>query len=369
MLVAAMGIAVVMAFFAYIARLSDITHDAFHEMALVREFLQTGHFPIGDVFAFTPTLHPVVHHEWGTGVILYWAAGSNPLGLNGMAILKMLLVLAMGLALYRVARNYGAHPIMIFICAPILFPLLWVGFATLRAQMFTLLFMLLQMLLLQSDWNGKKRWLVGWTVLYVVWLNMHAGFVVGIAMLFLHVLERWLVATQFDRTWNGIRIAYGQLWHHFLLLPILSIGIMVNPWGLAYAPYLLRAIAMPRPTMIEWQPLWMTHDSATAMAAFGLSVFVLGYVAKNRKWTRLRGWLFCCIAAYMAVKHLRHGSLYAVVWMATVPGWLTPTAFGRATIAMIVSHRRIALRSASAVILVCSVFIYWHPLWNDFQVI
>ncbi|MEQ1828964.1 MAG: hypothetical protein ABL921_23580 [Pirellula sp.] len=359
-----MGIAILMAFFAYIARLSDVTHDAFHEMALIRAFAETGQFPLNDVFAFTPTVEPTVHHEWGTGLVLYWVAGASPLGLDGMAILRMILVIAIAALAYRVARNNGSHPILIFLCAPILFPLLWVGFATLRAQLFTLLFLLLQMLLLQSDWQGKRAWVATWALLYVVWLNMHAGFVVGVAMLVLHVGERWLTEIWLAPNRLGVRAAYDKLWHHWILLPIIVLGLLVNPWGLAYAPYLLRAILMPRPTMLEWQPLWMTHDSFTSLAAFALSVLGLGYVAKNRQWTRLRGWLFCCIAAYMAMKHIRHGSIYALVWMTLMPGWLTPTAFGRSAIAAITNFRTIAIRTAGAIAVACSVFLYFHPLWK-----
>ena len=362
--VAVLAASLLIAFFAYIARLSDITHDAFHEMALVRVFAESGIFPTRDVFAFTPTIQPAVHHEWGTGLVLYWCAGISPLGLDGMAILRILIVLAIAAALYRCARNGGAHPLLIVACAPILFPLLWVGFGTIRAQLFTLLFILLQILMQQSDWYGRKRWVIAWSVLYVVWLNMHAGFVVGVGLMFFHVVERWL--NELGEEWSiaSLQNAYFKLWHHLLLPPILVIGLQFNPWGLLYGPYVLRAITMPRPTILEWQRLWMTHDNVTSMAAYGLSILALGYIAKNRRWSRLRGWLFCCVAAYMALKHLRHGSIYAVVWMAYMPGWLTPTAFGRRAIETLVSCRTIAIRFASVVSIACLAFILCHPIWK-----
>jgi len=362
--IAVLAAALLIAFFAYIARLSDITHDAFHEMALVRVYAQSGTFPLRDVFAFTPTIQPAVHHEWGTGLVLYWCAGISPLGLDGMAVLRILIVLAIAAALYRCARNGGAHPLLIVVCAPILFPLLWVGFGTIRAQIFTLLFILLQILMQQSDWHGRKSWVIAWSLLYVVWLNMHAGFVVGVGLMFFHVVERWL--NELGEEWSiaSFQNAYFKLWHHLLLPPILVIGLQINPWGLQYGPYLLRAITMPRPTMLEWQPLWMTHDNVTSLAAFGLSVLALGYIAKNRRWSRLRGWLFCCVAAYMAFKHLRHGSIYAMVWMAYMPGWLTPTAFGRTAIATLVNCRTFAIRCASVVSIACVAFILWHPIWK-----
>ena len=362
--IAILAVSVVVAFLAYIARLSDITHDAFHEMALVRVFAESGTFPISDVFAFTPTVNPAVHHEWGTGLVLYWCAGISPLGMDGLAVLRIVLVLAIATALYRVARNSGSHPLLICVCAPILFPLLWVGFATIRAQIFTLLFTLLQILLQQSDWQGRKTWVVAWAVLYVVWLNMHAGFVVGVALMFLHVVERWLTELGGEWTIESARKACFKLWHHLLLPPILAVGLQINPWGSLYGPYLLRAIVMERPTILEWQPLWMTHDSTTALAAFSLSILALGYVAKNRRWSRLRGWLFCCIAAYMALKHLRHGSIYALVWMAYMPGWLTPTAFGRSVISSFMNCRTIAIRGAVLTALACIGFILWYPIWK-----
>ena len=361
---AILACAILFGFLAYIARVSDVTHDAFHEMALVRVLAEGGTFPRGDVFAFTPTVYPAVHHEWGTGLVLYWCAGIGPLGLDGMAILRILLVLAVAAALYRCARNGGAHPLLICSCAPILFPLLWVGFGTIRAQLFTLLFLMLQILLQQSDWQGRRYWVIAWSFMYVIWLNMHAGFLVGVGMLFFHISERWLTEIGDDWSIASLSKAYFKLWHHLLLPPVLAMGLQINPWGFLYGPYLLRAIAMPRPTILEWQPLWMTHDSTTAIAAFALSVFAMGYVAKNRRWSRLRGWLFCCVAAYMALKHLRHGSLYAIVWMAYMPGWLTPTAFGRTAIATLVNCRTNVIRGAALVSVACIGFILWHPIWK-----
>ncbi len=362
--VAILAASLVLAFFAYIARLSDVTHDAFHEMALIKVLFESGQFPLGDVFAFTPTIYPAVHHEWGTGLVLYWCAAISPLGMNGMAILKVTVVLSIAATLYRVARNGGAHPLLFCICAPILFPLLWVGFATVRAQLFTLLFILLQILLQQSDWQGRRKWVAPWALLYVIWLNMHAGFVVGVAMMFLHVLERWLSELGDNWSWAGLQKAYFKLWHHLFLPPILIVGLQINPWGLLYGPYLLRAITMPRPTILEWQPLWMTHDSTTALIAFAVSIVAVGYVAKNRRWARLRGWCFCCLAAYMALKHLRHGSIYAIVWMAYMPGWLTPTAFGRTAICSLTRCRTQAIGGASALAIGSLCYLAWYPFWN-----
>ena len=345
-------------FVAYIARMHAITHDVFHEMALARVWLETGDFPRNDVFAYTPTVSPTVHHEWGTGLLLYWSSAASPLGLDGLMALKFSLVAALGLLLYRVARGGGANPILIALMLPIVLPLLWVGFATLRAQLFTLVALASQMLMLQSDWRGRRAWVFLWIPMYLVWLNLHAGFVVGLGMMGFHTVERMVDA------WHRRQSVFFQIWHLAALVPAVFLGLLCNPWGWDYAPYLIHAITMQRPTILEWKPLWFTYDPLTTLIAFSITVVMLGYVAKNRRWSRLRGWLFCGLAAYMTLKHIRHGSLYAVVWLAYMPGWLTPTPLGKSLIAWVEQQRHSVFRVSRYLALACSLFAIWNTFWH-----
>src|SRR5512137_416 len=48
--------------------------DMWHEIALIRESVRAGHLLTEDVFAYTPTIHPMVDHEWGAGMLLYLIA-------------------------------------------------------------------------------------------------------------------------------------------------------------------------------------------------------------------------------------------------------------------------------------------------------
>jgi hypothetical protein len=346
-------------FIAYIARMNAVTHDVFHEMALAREWLQSGSFPVEDRFAYTPTVSPAVHHEWGTGLLLYIAGPQSPLGLHGITALKFGLLAALGVLVYRVSRNAGAHPLLAIPLLVVVMPMLWVGFATLRAQLFTLVALAAQMLMLQSDWRGGRRWVVGWIPMYLVWLNVHAGFVVGLGMLGFHLVERIIDAIYRKQP------LIQRTWHLFALGPVMASGLFCNPWGWDYIPYLYSAITMDRPTILEWKPLWNTHDAPTTLFVFAVSVVMLGYVAKVRRWSRLRGWLFCALAAYMALKHIRHGSIYAVVWLACVPAWLTPTPLGKSLIAWLTSCRMPAIRISQALIVSCSVFAIWQGCWRS----
>ena len=368
-------VAVAIAFLAYVVRLSDVTHDAFHEMVLARVMHTTQEFPREDVFAFTKTISPVVHHEWGTGLILYWVAERSLLGLDGMAWLRLILIAAFLVMIYRLARNHGAHPYLVAACAPVVFPLIWVGFGNLRAQLFTLVFLTAQMLMLQSDMRGRRFWIVPWFAMYVAWLNMHAGFVVGIGFMVFHIAERWLGLLCWDEQgrWDLERCRSREVWreaigkygHHVLVILLFFWGLGFNPWGWEYGPYLWRAIRMPRPTIVEWQPLWATYQPSITLLAFAISVILLGYVIKARRWPRLTGWLFCALAAFMTLKHIRHGSLYGTVWLALMPGWLTPTPLGRIIIAHLQSSRRVAIAAATLVTIACGAFSWVHSPWHS----
>lgn len=363
-------------FLAYITRLSDISHDLFHEMALARAWLTTGHFPVNDVFAYTPTVSPAVHHEWATGLVGYLISAVNPLGVIGLTVFKLLLVVGLGITLYRVARNNGANPIVFAVITPLVFPLAWIGFATIRAQMFTLAALALTMLALQSDWRGRRVWVLGWSVLYVAWLNLHAGFVVGVGMVAFHALERVVdsVAVQYANYKKQPTSATGFLaitlyqtflktWHLILLIPMMALGALINPWTWEYIPYLVRAISMPRPMIIEWRPLWYAYDTWCTLFVFSTAVFMMGYVAVHRDWRRLRGWVFCAIAAYMALKHMRHGSLFAIVWIAYMPGWLTHTPLGKLIINFVQSTRTYSIELSKILIGVYGAFVLAYPIW------
>jgi hypothetical protein len=75
------------AFIGAISKLTFVDIDLFHEMALYREVLNRGSIPRNDVFSYIPTLNPVVHHEWGTGAILYWVTVKTGFAATGLMIL------------------------------------------------------------------------------------------------------------------------------------------------------------------------------------------------------------------------------------------------------------------------------------------
>jgi hypothetical protein len=282
--------------------------DLFHEMALARAVLSEGSIPREDHFAYTPTVSPSVHHEWGMGMVLYAATLLG--GTAGVVALKYLLgfgVVALSMAAAR--TNGAGWEITLFMTA-LMIPMADIGFTNVRAQFFSMLFLATLLLLLARDRHGGRRWIIPWLVAYVLWLNLHAGFIVGLILLGCHWVERWLA----ERRLGGHLLIGGGL--------MLAL-VLVNPYGVSYPRYLSRALLMERPQIMEWQPIWASPPHLTL---FLLSL-LFAVLALRRGISALPGWLVVLVFAGAAIRHVRHLSLYAVVWMAYVPAWLEPTSF------------------------------------------
>lgn len=299
-------------FLAHLSGLTFVDPDLFHEMALAREFLQLGHMPLEDRFAYTPTVNPSVHHEWGTGLVLYLVA--TTLGATGLMVLKYLLTFAVVAGCWCVARRRGASfPTLAILCAvPIVGGCM--GFTTIRAQLFTMACLIAMLVGLDEDRAGRRRWLLWFVPLFVVWLNLHAGFVVGAGLIGVHAVEQCL-RKQPSR-------------HLFALCGLLAALVIVNPYGWLYYPYLAHGLLLPRPMIIEWRPLWQA-EPITLFYVYLFSVLVALYAVAQIGWRRAAGVLVLLVSAYAAAKHTRHLSIYFVVWLAYVPGWLQETRLGR----------------------------------------
>ncbi len=347
-------------FLAMVCRLNEVTHDAFHEMALFREYWTTGLFPIQDHFAYTPTVDPVVHHEWGTGAVLYFVTTMTGLGLTGMTVLKFALMGGLWSMLYRVARLRGVHPYLFAAFSLTVFPVMWVGMATVRATLFTLLFLSIQLWMQEVDRRGGRWWMVAWWCMLVVWLNMHAGFLVGVGLLGIYTGERWLSELARSRSlWRATQCVQHLIW----LAPFIGLATLINPYGSRYLPYLLHAVRMPRPLIAEWGPLWTTHDPVMTVALFALSIGLIIIALRRQplmQWIGVAGLVVC---ALLSLKHLRHGPIYAVLWIAYVPAWLSHTELGREVVRWIHAQRTYTKYLAQGVAALAIGWCCMHQFW------
>ena len=285
--------------------------DVWHQMALTRAALAAGRLPTRDLFAYTPTVQPLVHHEWGSGAILY--AVGRFAGLPGLQILRLALAgVVVGFAI-ATARRRGASVGTMILLGPLAAMMGWIGLTAVRAQLYTLAFLAALLWSLERDRQGVRISPWRWIPVFVVWANLHAGFVVGLVFLVVHAVEQW---------------ARGRPIRHLVILVTAgTLAAALNPYGPSYYAYLWYGLRLPRPLITEWRPLWEASGIGIGIVAVALALAL--YALARCGLSAFPGWPLLLLAAYGAVRHERHVSILAVVWAAYVPAALSGTPLGR----------------------------------------
>jgi hypothetical protein len=325
---------------------SVLDPDMFHQMALIREALAIGRLPLADPFAFTPTVEPMVHHEWGMGAVLYFV--STRFGGLGLALLRDLLALGIAIGCVLCARRRGASNQVLWATLPLAIMLAWIGSTTVRAQMVTLLFLAWLLLLIELDRAGRRWWIAPWLVMYVLWVNLHAGFVVGAIALGLYAIEQVMRRRPFAHL-----LAVGSA---------MAVLIAVNPYGLDYYSYLWHGLRMQRPLITEWQPITKAWWPIVMM--YGFSLLLIAYGLYRRGPRHALEMLFVLAAAYAAARHQRHLSIYAVAWACHVPALLQGTPLALPLMRGLDPARRAVAPIAAAALVFCVAVTLYQKPWR-----
>src|SRR5688572_18210667 len=139
------------------------------------DLLETWSFSTVDPYSFTQDI-PWINHSWLPQVML--AAAYQAGGATGIVALKVLLV---GAILWLVAGAFkgsapliaeGAVAMVLMTALPI--------FATARAQLWTFLGMVVLCRMIVS---ANTRTMVWAPLLFIVWVNSHVGWVIGLALM------------------------------------------------------------------------------------------------------------------------------------------------------------------------------------------
>ncbi len=290
---ALLGLSVIF-FLAAIAPLNTLDHDLFHEMATFRECLRHGKILLTDSFAYTPTVYPVVHHELGSGAIFFGIV--NVLGFGGLMLLRMALVAAILICVGLRTRLAGANWVTVSALSVIATPMALIGFGTVRAQLFTIFFVALELLILYPNGSEPTRNTSSvpplfFPVIWLFWLNLHAGFVAGAGIYAAYGIEAVIRRQKGHWRWLCVGLAMAAL-------------VFVNPFGAEYPRYVLRAIAMARPTISEWRPIWQVETDF--QAPYLASLLILFYALARNGLARSHGVLPVLMCAMAATLHLRH---------------------------------------------------------------
>ena len=302
------AVALTYALLASLRTVSD--YDIFWQMATGRWVLQHHSVFSTDVFSYTaqgqPWIYPV-----GSGLLFYvgYLAGGYGLisWLGAIACVGTIgLLLRRGSAV-TAALAIIAVPAIAARTAP-------------RADMFTVVLFaaFLSMLWEQYESATSKLWLL--PLLMVAWVNLHLGFVAGLALVGAYIALETLRLFDPQRRQAAAKILR-------IALPWLAATVfatLVNPWGWGIYRALFRqeaAMAIHAERITEWAKISFTaatleqalsiHDpSSSGEWLLVFAVFAAVIAAFRRRWPAA---VLLAGAAWMALRHVRFFALLACV--------------------------------------------------------
>jgi hypothetical protein len=262
-------------------------------------------------YTFTAATHPFITQEWGSEVIfalLYRAMGMTPV------ILLMALVTWVGFAFGVMRANREGLSRWILAVGAGLVIISGLQIWGPSPQMWTFGFLGALLVLLDSYRRRPTRRLLLWLIpMFIVWGNLHGGFVVGLG-----VIAVFLIGESVS-TWLGERgsLDLARLRDLGAALVLSALAAMVNPngWGLYLYPLHLLLSPVAQANLDEWQPPNF-HALASLPVLFLLLSTML--VARWAKHTRPADFLLALAGTVLLLYAVRDIPLFAIL---VLPLW------------------------------------------------
>ena len=288
--------------------LSSLTlFDFWWYLASGQRILQTRSIPKTDPFSYTAEGRPWVNHMWATQVMftLLWERW----GRYALIGLKTATIVAAFWVVLGTMRARGVHPLL---ASAVTLLAVWTGaeFWHARPQMFTYLFVAVLIWLLRPGWEHRRalRWLV--PALVVLWVNLHAGFMMAFLVIGLIGLGTALpLLVDPGRRPAGWRVVGLTA----LLGLLAAVGSLVNPFGPRAILFPLEVVqSVPFMTStIEWFPPNFHHRSFRPLELMLLLLFPA--FAWGRSRLGAADVLMVLVFANLGLTSVRHVPLFAIV--------------------------------------------------------
>ncbi len=266
------------------------------------EVIWTTHaIPVTDLFSYTTNHHAWIPHEWLAQIVIYGAYKLG--GFTGLELLLCALTAILLWAGYLLCTLYSGNSKVGFVGALILWMFATVGLS-IRAQLIGYILFVLELLLIHLGRTRSTRWFWGLPVLFAVWINCHASFILGL------LVGVVLLAASFVKFEAGAMLPaqWEPRCRRALAFSLLlsCAALFVNPVGIEQILYPVDTL-LHMPLLVgnvaEYAPLNMTEARGIALLGILLVSFLL--LAMRRSTLYWEELILLAIGTWMAVSHMR----------------------------------------------------------------
>jgi hypothetical protein len=230
--------------------------DLWWQLKMGQTIWTTHTIPTHDLFSYTANGQALVPQEWIAQLSIFSAYRLG--GFSGLMLWFCVLASALVVAGYVLCWVYSGNAKVAFVGAMIIWFFGTIGFE-IRPQMFSYLLLVAELLLIYAGRTRDPRWFAGLPIVFVIWINSHASFVLGVA-----VACAYLVGSFFEFE-LGALVSHrwsAQRRRVFIWSILLSIaGLFINPAGLKQILYpfdTLMNMKLLMANVQEWAPLNLT---------------------------------------------------------------------------------------------------------------
>ena len=296
--------------------LNLVDPDLWGHVRYGQDWLAEGELPRTASHTFTAIDYPWINHE--NLAELAFAKGYELLGTNGLLVVKCLWGMAILLSMVWVARKHEVHAFTVWALMLLVAANLQ-AFFPLRPQLLSFALCAITLVLLDRgfrDWQSSRilRWQNLWPlpIVFVVWVNAHGGFVLGLCIVGAYLGGRILELIFHQRLTS---------WPKVLGLSTLGISCVAatfaNPYGWEMHQWLISSLGQPRPEITEWAPPKSTDPIYWQwIALLCVAAISLWTTRKKRDWVQIA---ILAIVAWQSSLHLRH-----IAFLALLSGFWLP---------------------------------------------
>src|SRR5690349_2427682 len=269
----------------------SVDPDLWWHLKAGQQIIETRSIPHTDDYSFTKQGSEWVAHEWLSEVFM--AAIYRLSGLVGLVtIFSLIIVIAFWLMYRRCEGKPYAAGIALVLAVAASSPLFGV-----RPQMLTLLLASIYIVLLEGFDRKRVWWLVP---LMLLWVNLHAGWALGLALIALYIMRAVL-----DGEWNDRRSLV-------VVLLVCTAVVPLNPNGFRMFTYPYETLTSP--SMAAFIQEWASPDFHKGMylplAILLLSTFAAMAISPKR--ARPGEIVLVLITALGALRSVRHIPIFSL---------------------------------------------------------
>jgi hypothetical protein len=269
----------------------------------------THSIPQTDLFSFTTNNHAWTDHEWLSQVTIYgaWRLGGNVGLMLWLCVCTSLLLIAA----YALCSLYSGNAKVALLGALITW-FFAAGGLGIRPHILGYLLLTCELLIVHLACSRNARWFLLLPPLFVVWVNCHGSFFLGLIILAIFLFSSFfefrvgsLGASRWDKSQRRM----------LALAFALSVGaLFLNPVGLNEVVYPLDVMfhqSTGLASVDEWQPIAFDNARAFGLLAIAAFLFVLTLVRPVE--LRLDELLLFAVGFGMALRHSRMLFVFGVI--------------------------------------------------------